>query len=91
MATNILSLIEDQHAFINKSINVTGPKSLSYSQAAEILSKEIGRTITYLDVSEDDARNGMKHSGMSDWLIDVIMNRLNYIIRGDMDLKLRGN
>jgi uncharacterized protein YbjT (DUF2867 family) len=83
VATNILSLTEDQHAFINKSINVTGPESLSYSQAAEILSKEIGRTITYLDVSEDDARNGMKQSGMSDWLINIIMDSLNYIIRGE--------
>lgn len=83
VATNILSLAEDQHAFINKSINITGPESLSYSQTAEILSKEIGRTITYLDVSEDDAHNGMKQSGMSDWLIDVIMDSLNYIIRGE--------
>jgi uncharacterized protein YbjT (DUF2867 family) len=83
VATNIISLTEDQHAFINKSINVTGPESLSYSQAAEILSKEIGRTITYLDVSEDDARNGMKQSGMSDWLINIIMDSLNYIIRGE--------
>jgi len=83
VATNILSLTEDQHAFIIKSINVTGSESLSYSQAAEILSKEIGRTITYLDVSENDARNGMKQNGMSDWLIDIIMDSLNYIIRGE--------
>lgn len=90
VATNILSFTEDQDIFINKSINVTGSQSLSYSQAAEILSKEIGWTITYLDASEDDARNGMKQSGMSDWLIDVIMDSLNYIIRGEYGSQTNG-
>jgi len=45
---------------------------LSYIQAAEILSKEIGSKISYIDSTGDDARNGMKQNGMSDWLIDVI-------------------
>jgi hypothetical protein len=81
--TILLSFIEYQDTFRNSSFNVTGQESLSYAKAAEILSKEIGRKISYLDVSEDDARIGMKQSGMSEWLIDVIIDSLNYINSGE--------
>jgi ABC-type molybdenum transport system ATPase subunit/photorepair protein PhrA len=43
----------------------------------------IGRRISYIDISEEDARKGMKQTGMTDWLIDVIMDGFNYIIKGD--------
>ena len=83
MAVKILTFDEDQYTYDYKSFNVTNQGMLSYSQAAEILSKEIGRKISYIDITGDDARNGMKQKGMSDWLIDVIMDSLNYIIRGE--------
>lgn len=62
-AVKILSFTEDQYTYRNKSFNVTGQETLSYTQAAEILSKELGRKISYTDISEDDARNGMKQNG----------------------------
>jgi len=37
---------------------------LSFGQAAEILSNEIGRTISYVDIPEEDARRGMKTMGL---------------------------
>ncbi|MDF0681161.1 MAG: SDR family oxidoreductase [Candidatus Nitrosocosmicus sp.] len=83
VAVKILTLDEDQYTYNHKSFNVTGQEMLSYNQAAEILSKEIGRKISYVDITGDDLRKGMKQSGMSDWLIDVIMDSLNYIIRGE--------
>lgn len=67
VAVKIFTLGEDQHNYDYKSFNVTGQDALSYGQAAEILSKETGREISYEDISEDNARNGMKQSGMSDW------------------------
>ena len=57
----------------NKSFELTGKEALSYGRAAEILSKELGRKISHIDVSEEEARKGMKKLGMSDWLIDDIM------------------
>ncbi len=83
VAVKILSFTEDQYTYRNKSFNVTGQETLSYTQAAEILSKELGRKISYTNISEDDARNGMKQNGMNDWLIDVILDSLNYINRGE--------
>jgi uncharacterized protein YbjT (DUF2867 family) len=64
----------------NKAYDITGPNALSYSQAAEILSKVIGKKISYIDIPEEDARKGMKKMSMEDWLIDAIIE-FYYIIR----------
>jgi uncharacterized protein YbjT (DUF2867 family) len=64
----------------NKAYDITGHDALSYSQAAEILSKVIGKKISYIDIPEEDARKGMKKMGMEDWLIDAIME-FYYIIK----------
>ena len=66
----------------NKAYGITGKEALSYNQAAGIISKVIGRKISYLDISEEEAREGMKEMGMNDWLIDVIVDGFNYIISG---------
>jgi uncharacterized protein YbjT (DUF2867 family) len=52
---------------------VTGSEALSYSQVAEIISKEIGRKISYIDTPEEDTRKAMKSVGREDWLIDAIL------------------
>lgn len=54
-------------------------RSSSYHR---VISKVIGRKISYLDISEEEAREGMKEMGMNDWLIDVIVDGFNYIISG---------
>jgi uncharacterized protein YbjT (DUF2867 family) len=64
-------LNESKHG--RKAYNITGPNAISYAQAAEILSNEVGRKIKYLDISEDQAREGMKAIGMDEWFINSMM------------------
>jgi uncharacterized protein YbjT (DUF2867 family) len=64
-------LYESKHS--RKAYNITGPNAISYAQAAEILSNEIGRKIKYVDISEDQAREGMKAIGMDEWFINSMM------------------
>ena len=59
--------------YANKAYDIAGSDALSYSQAAEILSSEAGKKISYLDVTEEDARKGMKQLGADDWFIDVML------------------
>ena len=54
--------------------SIAGPDAISYAQAAEILSNEIGRKIKYVDISEDQAREGMKAMGMDEWFINSMMD-----------------
>ena len=51
-------------------------------QAAEILSKEIGKRISYVDISEEGARKGMKEIGMDEWFINAIMEFYSIIRAG---------
>jgi hypothetical protein len=76
--------------FFMLSYTITGQDSLSYGQVAEILSNEVDKRISYVDISED-SRRGMKQIGMEDWLIDtmrlfkevwIFMNILDRISKG---------
>ena len=64
-------LDESKHAW--QAYNITGPYAISYAQAAEMLSNEIGKKIEYVDISEDQAREGMKAMGMDEWFINSMM------------------
>jgi uncharacterized protein YbjT (DUF2867 family) len=66
----------------NKTYDITGPEALSYGQAADILSNEAGKKISYVNITEEDARNGMKQIGMGDWFIDIMMELFGIIRAG---------
>jgi uncharacterized protein YbjT (DUF2867 family) len=67
---------------LNKVYDITGGEALSFAQAAEILSNEIGRKIVYVNITEEDAREGLKEMGMENWLIDAIMEGFHSIRAG---------
>jgi uncharacterized protein YbjT (DUF2867 family) len=75
VVVEVLTKNGSQHK--NKVYDITGPEALSHSQVAEILSKETGRRISYVDISEEDARNRMKKMGVEDWFIDNAMELYN--------------
>src|SRR5215207_3973216 len=71
-----------QH-YENKAYDITGPDALSYGLAADILSSEASKKISYVNITEEDARKGMKQIGMGSWFIDIMMelfriNRAGY-------------
>ncbi|MGH9995457.1 MAG: SDR family oxidoreductase, partial [Nitrososphaeraceae archaeon] len=41
-------------------------------QAADILSSATGKKIDYVNISDEEARGGMKEAGLDDWLINTI-------------------
>jgi len=67
-AVAIKSLINDNQQK-GRTYNITGGEALSYGQAAEILSKAVGKKINYVNVTDQDARNGMKDMSMDEWTI----------------------
>jgi uncharacterized protein YbjT (DUF2867 family) len=54
VATRVLTEDNDKH--IGKAYTLTGPQSLTYAQAADILSLEEGKKIHYKNISEDQMR-----------------------------------
>jgi uncharacterized protein YbjT (DUF2867 family) len=67
-AVAVKSLINDNQQK-GRTYNITGGEALSYGQAAEILSKAVGKKINYVNVTDQDARNGMKDMSMDEWTI----------------------
>jgi uncharacterized protein YbjT (DUF2867 family) len=62
----------------NKAYNITGPEAVSNYDIANILSKTTGRKISYVNISDDDARKGMKENGMQEWTINALMDLYNF-------------
>jgi uncharacterized protein YbjT (DUF2867 family) len=67
-----------QGGYENKAYNITGPEAVSNYDIANILSKSTGRKITYVNVSDDDARKEMKENGMQEWTINALMELFNF-------------
>ena len=73
-AVGVKVLTDDQHDRHNgKAYPITGPEALSYGEAAEIPTREVGKKISYVDITEECARKGLKEIGMNDWFINCMM------------------
>lgn len=74
---------EDENKYhTNRAHDITGQKALSFSEAAEVLSKETGKKISYVDITEDAARKGMKEIRMNDWSIHIMTELFRTIKAG---------
>ena len=62
----------------NKAYNITGPEAVSNYDIANILSNITDRRITYVNISDDDARKGMKDNGIQEWAINALMELSNF-------------
>jgi uncharacterized protein YbjT (DUF2867 family) len=73
---------KSKQQYENKKYDITGNEAISYSQSAEILSSILGRRISYVNVSEEEASKAMKNTGMEDWLVDALLEIYNIIRSG---------
>ena len=67
-AVAVATLTEDGHA--GKTYDITGPEAISYADIAEKISAAVGKTVTYVDVPPEAARQGMLDAGLPEWLVD---------------------
>ena len=58
----------ERHA--GKAYDISGAEALSYEDTAKILSREVGKRINYVNISENDFRQGMKEIGMDELFIN---------------------
>jgi uncharacterized protein YbjT (DUF2867 family) len=61
-------------------IDLTGPELLSTAEALSVLGSVLGHRYTYVDVSEQAAREAMEKTGMPAWLVDAFLE-LNALVR----------
>ena len=78
VAVKALTENGDNNKHNNKTYLITGPEALSHYQMAELLSNATGKKISYISISEEEARAAMKEMGMDDWFINTISGLYNY-------------
>ena len=73
-------LTEDGHQW--QRYTITGPEALSHAEIAERFSQVLGRTIQYVDVPEDAAREWMLAAGIPPWTVDKVSDLYRYYRTG---------
>jgi uncharacterized protein YbjT (DUF2867 family) len=64
-------LTENGH--LGKRYNLTGPKTYDHYQIAEILSKVLGRKISYVDIPSESAKQNMQQMHLPEWYINCML------------------
>jgi len=82
IAATAVKALTDDGRHIGKAYTITGPEALSYSRAAEILSNVTGKKISYVNVSEEDTRVGLKAMGWDDWLVNTTLQLFDLYRKG---------
>ena len=73
-------LTSDGHA--GKTYTLTGPEALTYAQIAEKLSKLLGTTVKYVDISPQQLKQSMRDLGMPPWQVDALADLQAYYTEG---------
>jgi uncharacterized protein YbjT (DUF2867 family) len=73
-------LTEPGHAW--QRYTITGPEALSHAEIAERFSQVLGRTIQYVAVEEDAAREWMLAAGLPPWTVDKVLDLYRYYRTG---------
>ena len=53
-----------------RDYTITGPESISMHRVANSLSSAIGKTVSYVDLPQEAARDGLLSLGMDPWVVD---------------------
>lgn len=65
-----------------KAYELAGPEALSNSEIAEKLSRVLGRTVTYVDISDDQFRAALLGVGMPQTLAEGVVDLHHVIVSG---------
>jgi uncharacterized protein YbjT (DUF2867 family) len=77
-AVAVKTLTEDSH--LRKVYTLTGPEALSNTRIAEILSANLGREISYVDLTPDQMKQALLAAGTPEWSANGILE-LNQLYR----------
>ena len=73
IAAVAVQALTNNNSHSGKAYTITGPEAISYEDAARILSEQVNKKISYVNVSEEQTREGMKSMGMDEWFVDSMM------------------
>ncbi|MGH9915256.1 MAG: NmrA family transcriptional regulator, partial [Pyrinomonadaceae bacterium] len=72
IAEKAVEALRDAHWSGFRIMGVHGPEDLDHSRAAQIISEGIGRPVKYVEVTVDQAKQGMLEAGMPGFIVDLM-------------------
>lgn len=66
-------LTGDATAHGGATYEITGPEAISFSDAAAILSKVLGKAVRYVDLAGDALQGGLRQMGLPEWLAEDLV------------------
>lgn len=71
-AVAVKTLTEDGH--VGKAYTLTGPKAITNSEVAQILSAEIGREIRFINLPPEKLKEALLAAGVPEWNADALLD-----------------
>ncbi|MEX0731569.1 MAG: SDR family oxidoreductase [Aquisalimonadaceae bacterium] len=73
IASVIVEALANPHNHRNSSYDITGPEAWSYGEVANLIGESINGNVSYVAVSPDQARESMLGGGMSEWIVEAML------------------
>jgi uncharacterized protein YbjT (DUF2867 family) len=68
-----------------ETYELTGPEAVSYGEIAARLGAIVGRTVEFIDVPPESARDSLRNAGTPEWHADGIIELMRAIRDGHLD------
>ena len=78
----VVSLVLTQPGHEGKIYRLTGAQALSSAEQAKIISKASAKTISFVNVSQQDFESALKEAGMGDWLAGKLAEMIEWFAKG---------
>lgn len=85
IANTAAEVLAEPHRFNGQTLDLSGPETLTYSQALARLNAEHGTDISFQKISDERARRGFEAAGLSPRECDILLSLAHSLRRGDMD------
>jgi uncharacterized protein YbjT (DUF2867 family) len=85
IAVAALEALGGQRGDGHRIIGVQGPEDLSQLQAAKIISEGIGRPVKYVEVTDQQARQGMTQAGIPAFFVELLLDMYRGLREGRME------
>lgn len=76
----VASLTDEKHS--GKLYEVTGPELLSFAQLAGVFTRVLGRPVNFIQISQQDFIDALKHSGVEEKAIEMLSYLFTEVLDG---------
>lgn len=78
------TVLQDPAAHAGRTYNLTGPQALTLTEMAQILSEHLGRNVTFIDETIEEAYASRASYGAPDWQVEAWVSTYTAIASGEM-------